>query len=85
MEEGASFCPTPPSTDWGLPSSNAGLRAAVRSAWAGLGAGFLHTLSGPDHLAVSCAHPPFPVLARLNAARPCALMWATQEGGRIKS
>ena len=29
-----------------------GLRAAVRSAWAGLGAGFLHTLSGPDHLAV---------------------------------
>ncbi|CAK0751334.1 hypothetical protein CVIRNUC_002060 [Coccomyxa viridis] len=28
-----------------------GLRAAVRSAWAGLGAGFLHTLSGPDHLA----------------------------------
>ena len=29
-----------------------GLRSAVRSAWAGLGAGFLHTLSGPDHLAV---------------------------------
>ena len=30
----------------------AGLRSAVRSAWAGLAAGFLHTLSGPDHLAV---------------------------------
>ncbi|CAL8462429.1 g1962 [Coccomyxa elongata] len=28
-----------------------GIRASVRSAWAGLGAGFLHTLSGPDHLA----------------------------------
>ena len=24
----------------------------MTSAWAGLGAGFLHTLSGPDHLAV---------------------------------
>ena len=33
--------------------THAGLRAAVRSAWAGLGAGFLHTLSGPDHLAVN--------------------------------
>lgn len=29
----------------------AGLRVAVRSAWAGLAAGCLHTLAGADHLA----------------------------------
>ena len=28
-----------------------GLRTAVRSAWAGLAAGCLHTLAGADHLA----------------------------------
>ena len=43
--------PCHPLTSW-----LTGLRAAVRSAWAGLGAGFLHTLSGPDHLAV-CPSP----------------------------
>ncbi len=37
-----------------------GIRASVRSAWAGLGAGFLHTLSGPDHLAVSLQSQPLP-------------------------
>ncbi|KAK9845501.1 hypothetical protein WJX81_008013 [Elliptochloris bilobata] len=31
--------------------SQEGLRVSVRSAWAGLAAGCLHTLSGPDHLA----------------------------------
>jgi hydrogenase/urease accessory protein HupE len=31
----------------------AGASVAAKSAWAGLAAGFLHTLCGPDHLAVS--------------------------------
>ncbi|KAL4439913.1 hypothetical protein ABPG75_002914 [Micractinium tetrahymenae] len=31
--------------------ANEGLRSAVRSAWAGLAAGCLHTLAGADHLA----------------------------------
>lgn len=31
----------------------AGAQSAIQSAWAGLAAGFLHTLCGPDHLAVS--------------------------------
>ena len=35
----------------------AGLRTSVRSAWAGLAAGCLHTLSGPDHLAVRFSTP----------------------------
>jgi hypothetical protein len=30
----------------------AGLTSTAKSAWAGLAAGFLHTLCGPDHLAV---------------------------------
>jgi hypothetical protein len=33
----------------------AGGQVAAQSAWAGLAAGFLHTLCGPDHLAVSAA------------------------------
>lgn len=31
----------------------AGASVAAKSAWTGLAAGFLHTLCGPDHLAVS--------------------------------
>lgn len=34
----------------------AGMHVAARSAWAGLAAGVLHTLCGPDHLAVSLHH-----------------------------
>jgi hydrogenase/urease accessory protein HupE len=34
----------------------AGASVAAKSAWAGLAAGFLHTLCGPDHLAVSAKH-----------------------------
>lgn len=45
-----------------LSPGGAGLRVSVRSAWAGLAAGCLHTLSGPDHLAVCvfacCPAPP---------------------------
>lgn len=37
--------------------SHTGAQAAAQSAWAGLAAGFLHTLCGPDHLAVSPAVP----------------------------
>lgn len=33
-----------------IPST--GAQVAAQSAWAGLAAGFLHTLCGPDHLAV---------------------------------
>ncbi|PSC69194.1 nickel transporter [Micractinium conductrix] len=33
------------------PVANEGLKTAVRSAWAGLAAGCLHTLAGADHLA----------------------------------
>jgi hypothetical protein len=35
-----------------LSLSAAGASVAAKSAWAGLAAGFLHTLCGPDHLAV---------------------------------
>jgi hypothetical protein len=36
-----------------MSSTDAGVQLAAKSAWAGLAAGFLHTLCGPDHLAVS--------------------------------
>lgn len=36
----------------------AGAQVAAQSAWAGLAAGFLHTLCGPDHLAVSATRGP---------------------------
>ena len=49
-----------------------GLRAAVRSAWAGLGAGFLHTLSGPDHLAVHLSLPD--LLCTMMTSRDAMLM-----------
>jgi hypothetical protein len=39
----------------------AGLTSTAKSAWAGLAAGFLHTLCGPDHLAVG---PLSPAVAR---------------------
>lgn len=42
--------PFPPPTRF-LPAPAAGLKSAVRSAWAGLAAGCLHTLAGADHLA----------------------------------
>lgn len=35
-----------------LPGGNAGLSGVAKTAWAGLAAGVLHTLCGPDHLAV---------------------------------
>lgn len=38
-------------------NTHAGLTSAAKSAWAGLAAGFLHTLCGPDHLAVRMTAP----------------------------
>lgn len=44
----------PAKSRWSWPVvAIAGITSAAKSAWAGLAAGFLHTLAGPDHLAVS--------------------------------
>lgn len=54
-----------------LPPPPAAAQEAAKSGWAGLAAGFLHTLCGPDHLAVSAARKFLPPAAAccVSAAR----------------
>lgn len=54
------------------PGSPQGLQLAIQSAWAGVAAGFLHTLCGPDHLA---ALTPLTIGRGRGAATALGALW----------